>query len=205
MKHGEKIIDVKPMAMVEIDKDSACAIARDEAGRTQMIYCRQVAGNEKEFFGSIIPEAEGKNVIQQNPEERELVSHKVKSPEDLSKMAGELETAKEREKQGVPSGEEGIQIEEINGTVTQNREKMLEGIREDLYKRKGLVEKAKGAMPGYLEYMEKQIDEEAKEILKLLEADEDLSYEEAIRRVEAQKNRDEGGRTPDQNNRRREF
>lgn len=193
-----KIREVRPLAMVEINNESAYAIARDETGRPQMIYCRQAGGDKNEFFGNIIPEADGKNVEQQGPEQRNFIDPKNNSKHDLSDKLKELEKAEDLEKRGVPSKEKGVQTYEIDGTNEQNRRLRKEEIKEDLYERKGLEEKMKYAMPGYAEYMEKQIDKEAEEILKLMEEDDGITYEEAVKRIEEKNNREQGGRTPDQ-------
>ena len=192
-----EIKDVRPLAMVEIDSDSAYAIARDDTGMPQMIYCRQIGGNEKEYFGIIVPEAEGKNVMQQDPEQREFIDPKNNSNEDLDDKLKELEGAKSLDKRGVPSKEKGVQTYEIDGTKEQNKALALEEIKEDLYKRKEIGEKMKGAMPGYFDYMDKQIEKEAKEILKLMEENDSLTYEEAVKVVEERNNREPGGPTPD--------
>lgn len=196
-----EIKEVKPLAMVEIDSDSAYAIARDDSGRPQMIYCRQIGGNEKEFFGSIIPEAEGKNVIQKDTEQREFIDPKNNSKYDLTNKLEELEKTRNLDQRGIPSKEEGVQTYEIDGTHEQNRELMKEEIKNDLYKRKGIAEKMKNTMPGYAEYMERQIDGEAEEILKLMEENDGLMYEDAVRMVEEKNNREQGGQTPGENRR----
>ncbi len=195
----EEIKEVKPLAMVEIDSDSAYAITRDDSGIPQMIYCRQIGGNEKEYFGIIVPEAEGKNVMQQDPEQREFIDPKNNSNEDLDDKLEELKKAKSLDKRGVPSKEEGVQTYEIDGTKEQNKALVLEEIKEDLYKRKDIGEKVKGSMPGYFDYIDKQISIEAEEILRLMKKNVDMPYEKAVKIVEGKNNREQGGRTPDQN------
>lgn len=182
---GEKITQInRPLAMYEIDNEQAYAIVRDEAGRTQMLYCRQEGGDKKTFWGITVPEAEGKNVLQKNPKEREFISSRNNSGRDLSKKAEQLEEAENFDKRGAPSKEKGVQTYEIDGTPEQNRQLRKEEIKNDLYKRKGLAEKMKGAMPGYAEYMDKQLNKESEDILKLMEENDKLSYEDAIKQVE---------------------
>ena len=67
-KYGMPIIIMVP------DDETAIAITRDEHGKTEALACRQEGGNEKEYWGSVIPEASGKNVEQAPIEAREIIS-----------------------------------------------------------------------------------------------------------------------------------
>lgn len=156
----DKINKIVPLKIYQIDSKTAFATIRNEWGELETIYCRKQEGEEK-YWGSKVPESSGKNVRQMEYDQRELMSSKYHSSMDLVDKAKEFEKAKEFDNRGVPSGEEGVQVDEIYGNSTQNYEKRKEYIKEDLYKRKGLAEKMKGAMPGYANYMDKKIDEQA--------------------------------------------
>ena len=195
---GEEIEEIKPLAIYEIDSQTAVAIVKNNFGEPEALYCRQEGGDEKTYWGSIIPEASGKNVLQKDPETRDFISSKNNSSRDLIEKADELDRAKRLEERGVPSKKEGVQVDEIDGTPAQNRQYYKEQIIEDLYKRLGIDEKMKNAMPGYLQYMEKKIDRRAEKVLRLMEENEDITYEEAVERVERDEgDRDKGGQTPD--------
>ena len=196
---GEKITEIRPLAMYEIDNHTAIAIIKDKYGRPEALYCRQEGGKEKTYWGTIIPEASGKNVMQKDPKTREFMSYRTNSRYDLSKKADELEVATDMDKRGVPSDEKGVQTDDIDGTSQQNRQKRIDEIKDDLYKRLGINEKMKGAMPGYLDYIEKKLDSEANKIMELMESDDKIDYETAVKEVQAEDGeREEGGITPDQ-------
>lgn len=74
----------------------------------------------------------------------------------MSGKAKAFEKADDLDKRGVPSKEKGVQTYEIEGNERQNREVTKEEIKEDLYERLGIKEKMKGAMPGYLDYIEEK-------------------------------------------------
>ena len=201
---GEKIEEIKPLAVFKIDSKTAYAVTRDEHGQTELVYCRQQAGEQKQYWGIRIPEAEGKNTIQESADAREFLDHRNNSSQDLSRKADEYERAENFEKRGVPSKEKGVQEYEIEGNREQNMGLTKEQIKEDLYKRMDIKEKMKGAMPGYLDYIDDKIDKQAEQVLKLLEENDSISYEEAVERVQKSSERDQGGRTPDQGPRKRD-
>ena len=201
---GEKIEEIKPLAVFKIDSKTAYAVTRDEHGQTELVYCRQQAGEQKQYWGIRIPEAEGKNTIQESADAREFLDHRNNSSQDLSRKADEYERAENLEKRGVPSKEKGVQEYEIEGNREQNMGLTKEQIKEDLYKRMDIKEKMKGAMPGYLDYIDNKIDKQAEQVLKLLEENDSISYEEAVERVQKSSERDQGGRTPDQGPRKRD-
>lgn len=201
---GEKIEEIKPLAVFKIDSETAYAVTRDEHGQTELVYCRQQAGEQKQYWGIRIPEAEGKNTIQESADAREFLDHRNNSSQDLSRKADEYERAENFEKRGVPSKEKGVQEYEIEGNREQNMGLTKEQIKEDLYKRMDIKEKMKGAMPGYLDYIDDKIDKQAEQVLKLLEENDSISYEEAVERVQKSSERDQGGRTPDQGPRKRD-
>ncbi len=193
---GKEITEVRPIAMYEIDSKTSYAIIRDSAGKTQMLYCRQEAGDGKAYWGIAVPEAEGKNIRERSVESREFIDSKNNSSYDLSKKADELEIGTDLEKRGIPSrGGKGVQVEEIEGTPEQNRLLRKEDIIEDLLARDGIIDRAK-AMPGFYE-------NKAEKVLTLMETDDKISYEEAVGRIE-KSGREPGGNTPDQNRRKRE-
>lgn len=202
---GEKIEEIKPLSVFKIDSKTAYAVTRNEHGQTELVYCRQQAGDQKQYWGIMVPEAEGKNAIQESADAREFLDHRNNSSQDLSRKADEYERAENFEKRGVPSKEKGIQEYEIEGNREQNIGLTKEQIKEDLYKRMGIKEKMKGAMPGYLDYMEEKIDKQAEKIVKLLMENDSISYEEAVERVQKSSERDKGGRTPDQGSRKRDH
>ena len=194
---GEEITEIRPIAMYEIDDKQSYAIVRDSAGKTQMLYCRQEAGDGKAFWGIAVPEAEGKNVLEKPVEGREFMDYRNNSSYDLSKKTDSLETAIDLEERGIPSKEgEGVQVEEIEGTPAQNRQLSKEAIIEDLLKRDGIIDRAK-AMPGFYE-------NKAERVLRLMETDDKITYEQAVEKVN-KGNREQGGNTPDQNPRKREH
>ena len=62
----------------------------------------------------------------------------------------------------------------------------------------------KNAMPGYLDYIEKQIDQKAEKIMRLLEDSDTIDYEETVNKVEKESGeREQGGKTPDEGTRKR--
>lgn len=182
---GEKITEVKPLAMYEIDSDTAIAIVKDEHGEPEAIYCRQQEGNEKEYWGSVIPEASGKNVLQQEPGTRDFMDHKYNSGLDLANKADALSRQEELEKRGLPSKQEGVQVKEIEGNNEQNRELNIEDIVEDLMRRDGIVDRAT-VPPGYYEH-------KAEKVLKEMESNENIEYEQAVEKVDEQGQREQGG------------
>lgn len=185
---GEKITEIKPLAMYEIDSDSSIAIVQTEHGETEAIYCRQQEGNKKEYWGSVIPEASGKNVLQQEPKVREFMDHKYNSGLDLDDKADSLRRQEELEKRGLPSDKEGVQVQEIEGSNSQNIALNIEEIAEDLMKRDGIIDRAT-VPPGYYE-------NKAQKILNLMEDNENITYEQAVEQVDNQGKREQGGRTP---------
>ena len=200
---GEKIEEIKPLSVFKIDSKTAYAVTRNEHGQTELVYCRQQAGDQKQYWGIMVPEAEGKNTIQESADAREFLDHRNNSSQDLSRKADEYERAEDFEKRGVPSKEKGIQEYEIEGNREQNIRLTKEQIKEDLYKRMDIKEKMKGAMPGYLDYIDDKIDKQAEKIVELLMENDSISYEEAVERVQKSSERDQGGRTPDQGPRKR--
>ena len=200
---GEKIEEIKPLSVFKIDSKTAYAVTRNEHGQTELVYCRQQAGDQKQYWGIMVPEAEGKNTIQESADAREFLDHRNNSSQDLSRKADEYERAENFEKRGVPSKEKGVQEYEIEGNREQNIRLTKEQIKEDLYKRMDIKEKMKGAMPGYLDYIDDKIDKQAEKIVELLMENDSISYEEAVERVQKSSERDQGGRTPDQGPRKR--
>lgn len=185
---GEKITEISPLAMYEIDSQTAIAMVKDEHGQTEALYCRQEGGDEKAYWGSVIPEASGKNVLQQGPETREFMDHRYNSGLDLEKRGDSLERQKSLEERGLPSKQEGVQVDEINGSNNQNRAGNIEDIVEDLMRKDGIVDKLT-VPPGYYEC-------KAEKVLKLMEEDKEIIYENAVEQVEQEGQREEGGRTP---------
>lgn len=200
---GEKIEEIKPLAVYKIDSQTAYAITRNEHGQSELIYCRQQAGDKKNYWGIKVPEAERKNTIQESADAREFLDRRNNSSQDLSDKAKAFEKADDLDKRGVPSKEKGVQTYEIEGNERQNRKVTKEEIKEDLYDRLGIKDKMKNAMPGYLDYIDDEIDKQAEQVLKLLEENDSISYEEAVERVQKSSERDQGGRTPDQGPRKR--
>lgn len=196
---GEQIEEIRPLAVYMIDNDSMRAIIRNKYGEREMLYCRREAGKE-EYWGMVVPEADTKNVEQGEYEDREFLDSKYNSKFDLDKKAEELKRAQDLEKRGVPSEKEGVQLDEIAGSTSENREKTLEEIVEDLKSRDGIVDELT-VPPGYYE-------NKAEKILRLLEKAReegtDLDYEQALEQVENEGQREQGGRTPEGRARRRE-
>lgn len=186
---GENITEIKPLAMYEVDSETSIAIVKNEYGEPEALYCRQEDGNEKAYWGSVIPEASGKNVLQQEPEVRDFMDHKYNSGLDLSEKTDDLSRQEDLEKRGLPSNEKGVQVTEIEGNSTQNREKNKEEIIEDLMKKDGIVDRAT-VPPGYYEY-------KAEKVLREIENNENITYDQAVEQVEEEEKgpREEGGRT----------
>lgn len=135
-----------------------------------------------------IPEASGKNVLQQDIETREFMDHKYNSGYDLDNKSDALDRQADLEKRGIPSEKEGVQLEEIEGNHKQNVIKNVEDIEKDLMSRDGITDKLT-VPPGYYE-------NRAKKVLAIMEADENITYEQAVEKVEEQGQREDGGRTP---------
>lgn len=185
---GEQITEVRPYAMYEIDKDTSVAIVINEHGEREALYCRNQAGDKREFWGEVIPEESGKNVLQQDIETREFMDYKYNSKNDLDKKTDALKRQEDLERRGMPSEQEGVQPGEIEGSHKQNVEKNIEEIEKELMAKDGIVDKAT-VPPGYYE-------NKAKKVLKMMEANENITYEQAVEQVEEQGQREEGGRSP---------
>ena len=193
----EPIEEIRPLAIYEIDSQTAVAIVKNSYGEPEALYCRQEGGDEKVYWGSVIPEVSGKNVLQKPTEAREVVDSRYNSNRDLANKGEELEAASDLEKREIPSKNKGVSAEEIEGTHTQIRQYYIENIKDDLYKRLGIDEKMKNVLPGYLEYIDKKITDQAEKILSLMEENGNITYEEAVKRVESEANtREEGGKVP---------
>lgn len=193
---GRTIEEIKPICMYELDDKSAIAIVKDEYGRPEALYCRQEGGDKKTFWGTVIPEANGKNVLQQEPKTRDFMDYKNNSSEDFSKKAEALERQKDLEYRGLPSKEDGVQLEEIDGSPRENREINVQDIEAYLMSRDGIIDKMT-VPPGYYE-------DKAKKVLALMEDDEDLQFDDAVEQIENESQREAGGRTPEKLGR-REF
>jgi len=183
----EGIPEIRPLAMYEIDNDTAIAIVKDEHGYTQAIYCRQQEGNEKEYWGSLIPEESGKNVDQESPEVRSFMDYRNNSGLDLDRKEEELDRKKSLAERGAPIE---INADSINGSTEQNREADIEKIAEELMRRDGILDRAT-VPPGYYEH-------KAEKVVELMENNkEEIEYEEAIEKVETESkgNREPGGTT----------
>ena len=185
---GEKITEVRPLAMYEVDSQTSIAIVKNEYGEPEALYCRQEGGNEKAYWGSVIPEASGKNVLQQSPETRDFMDHKYNSGLDLEEKAFALTRQEDLEKRGVPSKAEGVQVNEIDKSHEQNRELNVEEIAEDLMTRDGIVDRLT-VPPGFYE-------NKAEKVLKLMEENKSITYEQALEQIETKGQREAGGRTP---------
>lgn len=181
----EGIPEIKPLAMYEIDNESAIAIIKDSHGQTEAIYCRQQGGNEKEYWGSIIPEASGKNVEQESPEVRGIMDYRNNSVEDLDKKANELDIKKSLAERGAPVQ---VNADGMKGSKSQNIDNDVDKIAEDLMKRDGIIDRAT-APTGFYEYKAKKV------LTLMLERDTEIGYEQAIEQVEAESQREDGGRT----------
>lgn len=185
---GEKITEVKPLSVYQVNSQEVIAMVKNEHGEPEALYCRQEGGDKKTFWGTIIPEANGKNVRQQSPEVRELIDRRNNSGTDLSKKADALSRQAALEERGLPSQKEGVQVKEIEGSFEQNRSLNIEEIAENLMKRDGIVDRAT-VPPGYYE-------NKADKVLKIMESDQNITYENAVEQVENQGEREQGGRTP---------
>ncbi len=181
---GKEITEIRPIAMYQIDNKQSYAIIRDEAGKSELLWCRKEEGNEKAFWGIGVPEADTKNIHEKPVEGREIMDSRHNSSYDLAKKAGEVKYGWSLEKRGIPSKEgKGVQVEEVEGTAKQNRQLRKEDIIEDLLKRDGIVDRAK-AMPGLYEYW-------AEEILSFMENYSNITYEQAVERVKKSGRREE--------------
>ena len=179
---NEKITEVRPLAMYEVDNDTAIAIVRNEHGEPEQLYCRRQEGEQK-YWGTVIPEASKKNVRQLEFDERSFMSSKNTSEMDLSRKEDELKKAQNLNDRGVPSKEEGVQIYEIDGNSRQNREVVKEEIVRDLMQRDGIVDKLT-VPPGYYE-------NKAEKVLGLLEQNQEINYEQAVEQIDKQGEREE--------------
>ena len=183
----EKITKIKPLAMYEIDSDTAIAIVKNEYGEPEQLYCRKQEGEQK-YWGTVIPEVSKKNVTQLDFDTRSFMSSKNTSEMDLIKKEKELKKAQNLEERGVPSKEEGVQVYEIEGNRRQNMELVKEEVVKDLMKRDGIVDRLR-VPPGYYE-------NKAEKVLKRLKQNQDINYEQAVEQIEKEGERESGGRTP---------
>lgn len=179
---NEKITEIRPLAMYEIDSDTAIAVVRNEYGEPEQLYCRKQEGEQK-YWGTVIPEASKKNVRQLEFDARSFMSTKNTSGLDLEKKEDELKKARDLSERGVPSKEEGVQIYEIDGNSRQNREVVKEEIVRDLMQRDGIVDKLT-VPPGYYE-------NKAEKVLGLLEQNQEINYEQAVEQIDKQGEREE--------------
>ncbi len=183
----EKITKIKPLAMYEIDSDTAIAIVKNEYGEPEQLYCRKQEGEQK-YWGTVIPEVSKKNVTQLDFDTRSFMASKNTSEMDLIKKEKELKKAQNLEERGVPSKEEGVQVYEIEGNRRQNMELVKEEVVKDLMKRDGIVDRLT-VPPGYYE-------NKAEKVLKRLKQNQDINYEQAVEQIEKEGERESGGRTP---------
>ena len=183
----EKITKIRPLAMYEIDSDTAIAIVKNEYGEPEQLYCRKQEGEQK-YWGTVIPEVSKKNVTQLDFDTRSFMSSKNTSEMDLIKKEKELKKAQNLEERGVPSKEEGVQVYEIEGNRRQNMELVKEEVVKDLMKRDGIVDRLT-VPPGYYE-------NKAEKVLKRLKQNQDINYEQAVEQIEKEGERESGGRTP---------
>ena len=183
----EKITKIKPLAMYEINSDTAIAIVKNEYGEPEQLYCRKQEGEQK-YWGTVIPEVSKKNVTQLDFDTRSFMSSKNTSEMDLIKKEKELKKAQNLEERGVPSKEEGVQVYEIEGNRRQNMELVKEEVVKDLMKRDGIVDRLT-VPPGYYE-------NKAEKVLKRLKQNQDINYEQAVEQIEKEGERESGGRTP---------
>ena len=183
----EKITQIKPLAMYEIDSDTAIAIVKNEYGEPEQLYCRKQEGEQK-YWGTVIPEVSKKNVTQLDFDTRSFMASKNTSEMDLIKKEKELKKAQNLEERGVPSKEEGVQVYEIEGNRRQNMELVKEEVVKDLMKRDGIVDRLT-VPPGYYE-------NKAEKVLKRLKQNQDINYEQAVEQIEKEGERESGGRTP---------
>lgn len=202
---NDEIEEVRPIAMYEIDSHTSYAIIRDSAGKTQALLCRQEEGKGKEYWGQVIPEAQGKNVREASPESREAISPEHYSAYDLAKRGQAFEDAKSLEERGYPSKEgKGVQMEEITGTPAQNRELSKEAIINDLADRVIAASSMPINREVYIKIHREELSKKADKILTMGEEHDDITYEEALKEVESQsKEAEEDQKTPDQNPRKR--
>lgn len=179
---GEKITEVRPLAVYDVDGKSVRAIVKNNWGEPEQLYCRKQEGEEK-YWGAVVPEASGKNLKQMEFNKREFMSYKNTSTVDLEKKEDELLKAQDFNDRGVPSKEEGIQVYEIDGNSRQNYETRKEDVVEDLMKKDGIVDKLT-VPPGYYE-------RKAEKVLKLLAENEKMTYDEAVETIENEDKREE--------------
>jgi len=204
----DKITDkIKPYEYWPINNKEGMAVIRDSVGRDMLIYCRQEEGRGKEFQGIIVPEADTKNIDSNPKEVRDTMDYRQNSAKDLADRADRFEKQKEYEEElGAPSvGGRGVQSREVISKEQQKKEN-IKACKEDLMQRDGvsLSESLKrNAMPGYYEKVDADYQRKAEEVYRLV-AEEEMPYEDAVRRVKAN-DREQGGNTPDQNPRKREM
>jgi len=180
---NEEIKEVRPLAMYEIDNHTSYAIIRDGSGKTQALYCRQEEGRGKEYWGHVIPEAQGKNVKEASVESRDSISAEYHSNYDLSKRGDALEAAKSLEERGFPSkGGKGVQMEEIQNKPEQNRELTKEAIINDLAEKAVASSSMPMAKTAYMKIHAEELNKKAERILTIGEEDDDITYDEAIDR-----------------------
>lgn len=179
---GDKIEEVTPLAMYDIDGKSTMAVVEAQYGEREALYCRKEEGEQK-YWGAVVPEVSGKNVRQMEYSKREFMSHKNTSAMDLEKKEDELAKAQDLSDRGVPSKEEGVQVYEIDGNSRQNYETRKEEVVADLMKRDGIVDKLT-VPPGYYEH-------KAEKVLNLLTENKEMEYDEAVERIDNEDKREE--------------
>lgn len=180
----EEITEIKPKAMYQIEEPGiAIAIIEpeEEYGGRSAVYCRQNGDDPKRYVGIIIPEAEGKNIRQQGAEARELTDPQKKSRRDVSEVEAAFQKQQHlEEKQEMPSYKFGVQVYEII-SEKQQEQLNIKAITEDLMEKDGIKDKGT-VFPG-------KYEQKATRILKKLEDDPELTYDNAIEEVEAEAKR----------------
>lgn len=182
---GEEQIltDVKILSIYELNENGdAMAFVRNEHGEIDALYCRPEVGDPRSYLASKIPEASVKNVEQKPPEIREAISRKYNSPRDLNKLADRIEEQEQLEKQGLESGKQGAELNEI-----KDKDKMHENNINIIIER--LNENGiKDEPHGKCQYLaEKVLDKMKKDGKKI---------EDAIEEVINEGQKEPGGRTP---------
>ena len=178
---NKEIKEVRPVAMYEIDNKTSYAIVRDGAGKVQALYCRQEEGKGKEYWGHLVPEAQGKNVEEASADSRESISPEFYSSYDLSKRGESFEKSKSLDERGFPSkGGKGVQMQEIQEEPEQNRELTKEAIINDLAERAIASSPMPMAKTAYIKIHQEELSKKAERILSIGEEDADITYDKAI-------------------------
>lgn len=179
--------DLKVLSAYELNENGdVMAFIENEHGESDALYCRPEAKDKKSYIAARIPEASVKNVEQGSPEVREAVSSRYNSSRDLSKLSDRIEEQEALEKQGLKSGTQGAELNEVKNKSEMHEKDIniiIERLNED-----GIKDEPPGKCQYFAEKVLDKMKKDGKDI------------ENAIEEVMKEGQKEPGGRTPGEPN-----